>query len=310
MAKRASGRVLDGILLLDKPARIGSNAVLQHAKRLYGAARAGHTGTLDPMASGLLIVCFGEATKFAGELLDASKSYRAQVTLGVTTSTADSEGSVLEERPVRVDDARVEAVLSRFRGPILQVPPMHSALKRGGRPLYDYARRGETVARAARAVTVHALEMLARTGSFLELAIDCSKGTYVRTLAEDIGAAIGCGAHLSGLTRTALGGFTLAQAHTLDAIAALDPPGRDRLLLPTDRMLSPYPEVSLAGGDEILFRQGRSVQCTGVPFGQVRVYGDQGAFLGTGTADPAGQLRPKRLLAQASGERRDEALSG
>lgn len=292
---RPDTRRIDGILPLDKPQGIGSNAVLQHVKRLFGAARAGHTGTLDPLASGLLVICLGDATKFSAELLHASKSYRARVTLGVRTTTADAEGEVLERCSELPDDAHMQAALGRFRGEILQVPPMHSALKRDGRPLYSYARRGETLEREPRPVTIHALELLSREGATLELAVSCSKGTYVRALAEDLGQALGCGAHLSGLVRTALGHFSLEQAATVDAIAALQPQERTRLLLPPDALLEGYPEVALVAEDELRFRHGQQVAGTLHSSGLVRVYGTGHRFLGTGWSD-AGALAPRRVL--------------
>jgi tRNA pseudouridine55 synthase len=289
-------RDIDGFLLVDKPARIGSTAVLQHVRRLYGAIRAGHTGTLDPMASGLLVLCFGEATKFAGELLDATKSYRASVLLGVTTETGDAEGAVLERREAHVSRDEVESVLERFRGEILQTPPMHSALKRDGKPLYVYARRGETVERAPRQVTIHALELEGFAPDCLEITVTCSKGTYIRTLAEDLGRAFGCGAHLGGLVRTALGRFGLDDAHTPDALAALSEEPRERLLLATDELLTAYPDVVLPAGDDRRFRQGQAIAASSAGHGLVRVYGEDHAFLGTGWAEAGGLLRPRRLV--------------
>jgi tRNA pseudouridine55 synthase len=297
-----NSRRIDGFLLLDKPRGIGSNASLQHVKRVYRAERAGHTGTLDPMASGLLPVCLGEATKFAGELLEADKAYRAEVTLGVRTTTGDAEGGILERRPVRVSDSAVREALQRFRGPILQVPPMHSALKRDGVPLYAYARRGQELERQARGVTIHALEMVESGSDRLTLDVACSKGTYVRVLAEDLGEALGCGAHLSGLVRTRIGPFLLEQAVTVDALEALDEAGRDALLLPVDALLASWARVELAEDEAVRFRHGSAVAL--VPAnptvaGQVRIYGPRGAFLGTGTIEADGTLRPKRLLADA-----------
>src|SRR4029079_13276775 len=207
-------RRLDGILVLDKPAGISSNAALQHAKRLFEAAKAGHSGTLDPLASGVLPVLFGEATKFSSFLLDADKEYLADVRLGVRTKTGDAEGEVISRSAVTIDDAALEPALARFRGEIDQVPPMHSALKYGGRPLYEMARRGVTVPRAPRRVAIHALELIERSGDLLRIRVACSKGTYVRVLAEDLGAALGPGAHLAALRRTIAGRFTLAQAVT------------------------------------------------------------------------------------------------
>jgi tRNA pseudouridine55 synthase len=296
---RARWRQVDGFLLVDKPAGVGSNAVLQHVRRLYSAERAGHTGTLDPMASGLLVLCFGEATKFAGELLNADKAYRARVLLGVTTDSGDAEGRVLERRPVEATQAQLEAVLERFRGDIRQTPPMHSALKRDGEPLYAYARRGETVEREARAVTIHALRLFSFDGTHAELEVTCSKGTYVRTLAEDIGAALGCGAHLCGLVRTRLGRFRLEDAHTPDQLAALEADRRDALLLAADQLLSAYPEVALAAAEERRFRQGQPVALAAPGGALVRVYGERRTFLGMGWSDPQGLLRPRRLVREA-----------
>src|SRR4051812_47701901 len=204
-------RDVDGVLLLDKPSGISSNAALQSARRLFAARRAGHTGTLDPMATGLLVLCFGEATKFSGALLDADKAYAARVRLGARTSTGDAEGEVIERREVRAGPAQIEAALARFRGGIEQVPPMHSAIKHLGRPLYAYARKGETVERSARRVVIRELVLEGMSGEEIDLRVACSKGTYIRTLAEDIGEALGCGGHLSALRRTAVGPFPLGQ---------------------------------------------------------------------------------------------------
>lgn len=224
------------MLLLDKPAGMSSNAALQKAKWLFNAAKAGHTGTLDPMATGLLLLCFGKATKFAGALLDADKAYRATVQLGVTTDTADAEGRVLETRPVEVSQARAQEALARFTGEIEQVPPMYSALKRDGKPLYKYAREGIEVERAPRRVTIHELRLLSWQEDRFDIEVACSKGTYVRTLAADIGAALGCGAHLSALRRTRIGRFDVSDAITLAALEALAPEARDPCMLPVDAL--------------------------------------------------------------------------
>lgn len=204
---------VDGVLLLDKPVGLSSNAALQKAKWLLAALKAGHTGTLDPFADGLLPLCFGEATKFSAFLLDSDKRYRATMRLGITTTTGDPEGEVLTERPVEVRCDEMTAVLPRFLGEIAQVPPMHSALKHQGRPLYEYARAGIEIDRPPRQVRIAALDLLECVPPRVVFDVQCSAGTYVRTLAQDIGAALGCGAHLTGLTRTAAGGFDLAQAH-------------------------------------------------------------------------------------------------
>jgi len=289
-------RRIDGELLLDKPPGIGSNAALQHARRLFAAERAGHTGTLDPMASGLLAVCFGEATKFAGELLDAGKRYVATLRLGERTSSGDAEGDVLERRPVSVTPEQLCAVLERFRGEILQVPPMYSALKREGRPLYEYARKGIEVEREARAVTVTALSLDRYEGVEATVSVQCSKGTYVRTLAEDIGEALGCGAHLCKLVRTGIGRFRLEQALRFEDIEALPEGERPGLLLPVDALVLDLPEIALQEPLEAAFRQGQAVSVPGGMQGRVRAYAAGGRFLGVGLADPVGSLRPKRLL--------------
>src|SRR5258708_6091669 len=236
---------MDGALLLDKPVGLTSNAALQRAKKALGARKAGHAGTLDPLASGLLIVLFGEATKFAGPLLESDKEYLARVKLGERTSTGDAEGEVLETKPVGVSAAQVEVVVGRFRGEIEQTPPMYSALKHGGVPLYKLARRGESVERRPRRVRIDELEMLEFASPLLELRVRCSKGTYVRTLAEDIGAALGTGAHLAGLRRTAAGRFRLAEAIDLASLEALPAPERKARLGALGSRLSQLPRVEL-----------------------------------------------------------------
>ncbi|OGA31673.1 MAG: tRNA pseudouridine(55) synthase TruB [Betaproteobacteria bacterium RIFCSPLOWO2_12_FULL_62_13b] len=309
-------RRIDGVLLLDKPAGLGSNAALQHIKRLYRAQRAGHTGTLDPMASGLLPVCLGEATKFAGGLLESDKAYRAELMLGVCTTTGDAEGEVISNRPVSAGEEQVRSVLERFRGSILQVPPMYSALKREGKPLYAYAREGRTLDRVARPVTVHALDVAGLHGARLEIYAACSKGTYIRVLAEDIGEALGCGAHLSGLVRDRIGRFSLQQAHTMDQVEAMPEAERDRLLLPVDALLSQHPRVSLAPADAGRFVQGQRVfMGKDLQPGLIRVYGTGMGFLGTGTAEACGWIQPKRLVSlgalpsgAAQGESADPAV--
>ncbi|HET7794053.1 MAG TPA: tRNA pseudouridine(55) synthase TruB, partial [Rhizobacter sp.] len=213
---RLPKRAVHGVLLLDKPLGLSSNDALQKAKRLYRAEKAGHTGTLDPLATGLLPLCFGAATKFSQVSLEADKTYRATLKLGVTTRTADAEGEVLQTREVQVTREQIEAACERFTGEIAQVPPMHSALKRDGKALYEYARAGIEVEREARQVTIHAIAIIGWQHDELTLDVRCSKGTYIRTLAEDIGEALGCGAHLSALRRTASGPLTLDAACTLE----------------------------------------------------------------------------------------------
>lgn len=293
-------RRVDGVLLLDKPPGMTSNAALQKAKWLLNAAKAGHTGTLDPMATGLLPLCFGEATKFAGELLTADKHYTATIRLGVRTDTADAEGQVLETRPVAVTREQVEAVLARFRGDIQQVPPMHSALKRDGRPLYEYARRGIAVERTPRDVTIYAIDLGFFEENTINFGVDCSKGTYIRVLAQDIGDALGCGGHLTALRRTRIGSLHLENAITLDALEALSPAERDGLLQPTDALLANLPRLELGGEATLRFGHGQTVRVgqEGLA-GRLRIYAADGRFIGLGRAEPDGLVVPARLVAAA-----------
>ena len=295
-------RRLDGTLVLDKPAGITSNAALQHAKRLLCAVKAGHTGTLDPLASGVLPVLFGEATKFSSFLLDADKEYLADVQLGVRTTTGDAEGEVIERREVEVDDARVATVITRFRGEVEQVPPMHSALKHGGRPLYEMAREGITVPRSPRRIAIHELDVLERAGEMLRLRVSCSKGTYIRVLAEDLGAALGCGAHLAALRRTVAGCFRLAQAVTLDELDAMANSEREQRLLPVDVLLQGLPALHLDEGSAGAFLNGRTVGRQDGPEGRRRVYAGSSKLLGVGEVGPRGELRPLRLLARCASD--------
>ena len=296
---RVPRRAVHGVLLLDKPAGLSSNDALQKAKRLYRAEKAGHTGTLDPLASGLLPICFGAATKFAQASLDADKAYRATLALGVTTTTGDAEGDVVERRAVTVDRAAIDAACARFIGAIEQVPPMHSALKHEGRALYDYARAGITIERAPRRVTIHRLDVVDWHDEWLVLDVVCSKGTYVRTLAEDLGAALGCGAHLAALRRTASGALRVDDAVTLDALQALDEPQRDALLCAPDVLVAHWPRVALPDDEAGRFLTGlrRRVRLPDAP--AVRVYGPQPcAFLGSAHIT-AGELIADRLLSPA-----------
>lgn len=289
---------IDGVLLLDKPPGMTSNAALQKVRRLFNAAKAGHTGTLDPMATGLLPLCFGEATKFAGELLAADKCYAATVLLGVRTDTADAEGRILETRPVAVTRGQVESALARFRGDILQVPPMHSALKRDGRPLYEYARKGIELERAPRAVTIRSLDLHSFDGDRIVFDVDCSKGTYVRTLAQDIGEVLGCGGHLTALRRTRIGSLHLEEAFTLEALEALTPEAREALLQPADALLTTLPRLDLDADATQRFSHGQTVPAGQGPVaGQLRIYAADGRFLGIGRAAPDGLVAPARLVA-------------
>lgn len=294
-------RALDGVLLLDKPAGVGSNAVLQTVKRLYGAAKAGHAGTLDPLASGLLLVMFGEATKFSQLALDADKEYLAQARLGVTTTTADADGEVLERKPCTARPEDIEPALAGLRGDLEQVPPMYSALKQAGRPLYALAREGREVPRAPRRIRVHVLQLVKFEGDQLELLVRCSKGTYVRTLVEDIGRMLGCGAHLAALRRTRSGGFSIEDAVTLDQLQVDSAEARGARLLPVERLLAGLPRVDLPAALAERFARGQALRLNDAPAGQCSVYGQQGRLLGLGEGRSAGELHPRRLVNHASG---------
>jgi tRNA pseudouridine55 synthase len=289
--------VIDGALLLDKPVGASSNAALQRAKKLVGAAKAGHAGTLDPLASGLLVALFGEATKFAGPLLDSDKEYVATLKLGERTTTGDAEGDVVSKCEVNTEN--LPAVLERFRGEVEQVPPMYSALKHKGTPLYRLARRGQEVARAPRLVHISELEMLAHEGPLLKIRVVCSKGTYIRVLAEDIGGALGCGAHLSALQRTGSGPFRLDDALTLEALEALPMYERRRSLLALPELLQGLPRAELGAAEEARLRQGQALKIGGLERGVCAVVRPDGAVIGLGTADGDGGLRPLRLTQTA-----------
>ena len=299
---RQPRRALHGVLLLDKPLGWTSNDALQKAKGILRAEKAGHTGTLDPLATGLLPLCFGAATKFSQASLDADKRYTATLRLGQRTSTGDREGEVIEDKPVAVDRAAIEAACKHFTGLIRQTPPMHSALKHEGKALYEYARAGVEIARPAREVTVHAIDILHWQDVELVIDVSCSKGTYIRTLAEDIGAALGCGAHLSALRRTASGELHIEQAVTLEQLQALDEAGREALLLRPDALVAGWPAVDLPDDEAGRFLSGlrRRVGLADAP--AVRVYrrppeppDARRAFLGTAHIT-AGELIARRLL--------------
>jgi tRNA pseudouridine55 synthase len=294
--QRIPRRALHGVLLLDKPVGLSSNDALQKAKRLYRAEKAGHTGTLDPLASGLLPICFGAATKFSQVSLDADKAYRATLKLGQTTTTGDAEGEVTRQRPVQVDRAAIDAACARFSGEIEQVPPMHSALKKDGRALYEYARNGIEVERAPRRVTIHAIAIVDWHDDALVIDVSCSKGTYIRTLAEDIGEALGCGAHLSALRRTGSGALRVEQAVTLEQLQAMDEARRDALLAPADALINDWPPVHLNNDDAGRFLSGLRRRVTQADAPAVRVYGPEPrAFLGSAHIT-AGELIADRLL--------------
>ncbi|MEW5771705.1 MAG: tRNA pseudouridine(55) synthase TruB [Pseudomonadota bacterium] len=293
-------RKVDGVLLLDKPAGLTSNTALQKAKRLFNAAKAGHTGTLDPFATGLLPLCLGEATKFSQFLLEADKVYRAEVKLGVRTSSGDLDGEVIAEAPVQVDEARLRAALAPFLGEIEQVPPMHSALKHQGRPLYEYARQGVEIPRKARRVVVHALELEGLCGDVCTLRVHCGKGFYVRALADDLGQRLGCGAHLIGLRRLAVGAFSVADAVTLEALAEMDEGQLDACLAPADALIASLPVVDLDVEAAWQVGHGQAVWLPRLQVGELyRLYGPDGGFLGVAEVDEDGKLAPKRLIANA-----------
>lgn len=310
---RQPRRQLHGVILLDKPLGLSSNDALQKVRRLLRAEKAGHTGTLDPLATGLLPLCFGAATKFSQVSLDADKRYIATLKLGVTTNTGDAEGEVLQTRPVtpeQVNAERIAQACAQWTGPIEQIPPMHSALKHQGKALYEYAREGIEIDRPSRQVTIHHIDILNWQGDVLELDVQCSKGTYIRTLAQDIGETLGCGAHLIGLRRTGSGGVTLNGAVTLDALAAMSEAERDTHLLPADILLNDWPEVLLTESEAARFLTGlrRRTRLADAP--QVRVYGphpEPGSLPGRrvllGSAHiKGGELIPTRLLSPAEVE--------
>lgn len=298
-------REVNGVLLLDKPAGLSSTQAMAAAKRLFRATKAGHTGTLDPFATGLLPVCFGEATKFSRFMLEARKSYCATLKLGEVSSTGDTEGVITQQSAVDVDEAQVQRVLHGFLGDQTQTPPMHSALKQNGVPLYQLARKGIEVERAPRAITINAISLVSFAGSQMVIDVDVSKGTYIRVLAEDIGRMLGCGAHLTDLRRTATGGFEVANAHTLDALAAFDPTGLDELLLTPQSLCAVLPEMQLDTADANIFCHGGWVAIEAVvpALGEHAIYGPGRLFLGVGDVSVlAGRTRlsPTRVTASRS----------
>ena len=298
---RVQRRPVHGVLLLDKPLGLSSNQALQKAKWLLRAEKAGHTGTLDPLATGVLPLCFGAATKFSGLHLDADKTYEATLQLGVTTTTGDAEGEVIERRAVpAITPEQLEAVRQRFLGRITQVPPMHSALKKDGKALYEYARAGIEVERAPREVAIHALNLalaqVDQAQAAIKIEVTCSKGTYIRTLGEDIGQALGCGGHLTRLRRTATGPFVAAQCTTLPALEALDDHERLNLLQPAEALLPDHTAVTLAADDAAKFLTGLRRRGDWVDADRVVVFGDAPRALLGSAHIKAGELIPSRLL--------------
>jgi len=294
--KRSRGERVNGVLLLDKPGGIGSNTALQIARRLLNACKAGHTGTLDPMATGLLPITLGEATKFSADLLNADKVYRATIRFGVTTTTGDAEGAVTDSRDVNATREAVDSALARFVGTTAQMPPMHSAIKQAGQPLYKLARAGVEVERAARTVTVSRLTLIEQRGDSITVDVECSKGTYVRVLAEDIGRVLGCGAHLSALRRTRAGRLSVDDAVTLSELELMSLDARRARLLPEDELLATLEVVTLDTTLAARFRLGQRLALDAEPRGRrVRVYGDN-ELLGTATISEWGVVEPERLI--------------
>ena len=292
-----------GLLLLDKPAGFSSTQALARAKRFLGSRKGGHTGTLDPFATGLLPLVFGEATKFSRFLIDSEKSYLATLRLGMESSTGDTEGEIVARHPVAVDDRAVEAVLARFRGAQEQTPPMHSAVRIDGKRLYEHARAGREIERTARAVEVRELRACSRRGDELVLAVRCSKGTYVRTLAADIGRALGCGAYLTALRRTAVGSFPLEEAVTLAALEEAGIEGARTFLRPLEVLVEGLPRWDSPADEAGRFAHGQVVACPGAaPGAEIALFAPGGRFVGVGRCEEQGRLAPLRLLAGAGGE--------
>lgn len=290
-------RKIDGILLLDKPLGYSSNQALQKIKWLFQATKAGHTGTLDPLATGLLPICLGEATKFAQHVTNADKTYIANVKFGVQTTTGDAEGDVVSTTPVNITTVELEQICQQFLGKISQIPPMYSALKHNGKPLYEYARAGIEIERPARQVTITKIAV----DSFLDgeaiITVGCSKGTYIRTLAEDIANALDNHAHLTGLRRIETAGYDIADAMTIEEVEALAMGVRDAQLLPVDSAISVLPKITISADSAFFFKQGQAVWDAGViPDGELRVYEEGGVFLGLGKLLEDGKVTAKRLV--------------
>ncbi len=290
-------RNINGIFLLDKPLGYSSNQALQKVKWLFQASKAGHTGTLDPLATGLLPICLGEATKFAQHVTDADKTYIAIIKLGIKTTTGDAEGEVISTKPVNVSKEQFEQVCQQFLGEISQVPPMFSALKYEGKALYEYARAGVEIERKARKVTIQSIVVNNFTDNDAVITVTCSKGTYIRTLAEDIGAKLGCDAHLTGLRRIETAGYAIGSAMTLETLEGMAIEKRDQQLLSVDSAISVLPQVTISKDSAFFFRQGQAIWEAGkIPDGELRVYEESGLFLGIGKLLGDGKIAPKRLV--------------
>jgi len=297
-----AGPMIHGVVLLDKPSGITSNAALQRVRRLFGRIKAGHTGTLDPMATGLLPICLGEATKFSHCLLEADKSYQAVIRLGFVSSTGDAEGVIRESGRPHFDDEQLQRVVRTFIGPIEQRPPMHSALKKDGRPLYEYARAGIEVQRNMRNVFIKDLELIDIRNNLLSISVTCSKGTYIRVLAQDMGAALGCGGYLTALRRIRIAGFDVAGASGLEDLERSGPEVAAARVLPVDLLVSAYPALSLDSAESKRVSTGLEVRPAmgEIPQGPLRLYGPSGIFLGMGEGRSDGTVAPKRMLAVPS----------
>ena len=292
-----------GLLLLDKPPGFSSTQALARAKRLLGARKAGHTGTLDPFATGLLPLVFGEATKFSRFLIDADKAYLATLRLGMESSTGDTEGQIVARHEVAVDEQQVEAALAQFRGRQQQTPPMHSAVRIDGRRLYEHAREGREIDRAARDIDVTHLAAVGLEGDVLRIAVTCSKGTYVRTLAADIGRALGCGAYLTALRRTAVAGFALEEAVTLERLEAAGVEGARGFLRPLEVLVEGLPRWDSAAEEAGRFAHGQEIECgSAAPGAEIALFGPGGRVVGVGRCEQPGRLAPLRLLAGAGAE--------
>jgi tRNA pseudouridine55 synthase len=292
---------IDGILLLDKPLGLSSAGAVARVKRLFNARKAGHTGSLDPLASGLLPICFGEATKFGTQLLEADKTYRVTLRLGERTASADRESEVIETRPLPAfSREQMQGALAEFPRDYRQVPPMHSALKQDGKPLYEYARAGITRERAARPITIHELQLLDWQAPELSFDVRCTKGAYIRVLAEDLASQLGTIGHLSGLRRIGVAPFTTEPLWSFEALEALGPQGRHEVLLPVDAALCAWRRFDLPPGGVNALRQGQSLNISLELPGMVRIYAAGLGFLGLGEIEAAGLLKPRRLISSAA----------
>ena len=290
-------REINGVFLLDKPLGFSSNQVLKKIQWLFNAKKAGHTGTLDPMASGLLPICLGEATKFSHHLLNANKTYIATIQLGMTTTTGDQEGEVVSEKEVILNEVQLKETLQKFMGDITQIPPMYSALKFEGKSLYEYARKGIEIERKSRQITIHDIKLMKIEASKMTVEVFCSKGTYIRTLAEDIGQALGCGAYLNALKRTQTGNFQVANAFSIEALETMAMSSREKVLLPIDTLLKGLSSIELTFTEIEAIKKGQSIDFNGKNLNELRLYSSSGQFVGVGQPDLQGRLLPKRLIA-------------